>query len=66
MDIKSNEPRLTRKRNSKQLGTCDSNIKRHRTDIIMENLYSSGKYRKKPTKSDTSKPQTQTLTPSRN
>ena len=64
MDIKSDEPRLTRKRISKQLRYCDSTIKRHRADNFMENPYNGGKYRKKPSKSNTSISQTQTHSPS--
>ena len=46
MEIKSNEPRLTKK-NCNQLGYSDSTIKRYRDDISEDSPYKRSKYRKK-------------------
>ena len=53
MEIKSNEPRLTQKQISNQLGFSDSSIKRFRDDIQMDNPYKRYNYRKKKNKSNT-------------
>jgi len=60
MEVKSNEPNLTQKQISKQLGYSDSTIKRYRDDIQMDSPYNRNKYRKKTNKSNT--PITQTNT----
>jgi len=39
MEIKSNEPKLTKKQMSKQLGYSDSTIKRYRDDIQIDRRY---------------------------
>ena len=39
MERKSNEPKLTQKQNSKQLGYPDSTIKRYRDDNQMDSPY---------------------------
>ena len=46
MNIKSNEPKLTQKGLSKQLGFSDSTIKRYRDDIIMDSPYNRRKIQK--------------------
>ena len=50
MEIKSNEPRLTQKEISRQLGFSDSTIKRYRDDINMDSPYNRKKYNRKNTK----------------
>ena len=50
MEIKSNEPRLTPKQTSKQLGYSDSTIKRYRDDINMDCPYNRYNYKKRTTK----------------
>ena len=62
MEIKTNEPKLTQKQISNQLGFSDSTIKRFRDDIQMDSPYKRNKYRKK----NTSKTQTQTHKPKEN
>ena len=47
VEIKSNEPKLRQKQNSKQLGHSDRTIKGHRDDINMDSLYNTKKYWKK-------------------
>ena len=54
MEIKSNEPKLTQKQISMQLGISDSTIKRYKDDIIMHSPYNRNKYEKKTTKSNIS------------
>ena len=52
MEIKSEEPKLTQKQNSNQLGFSDSTIKRYRDDIRMYRQYKRNKYRKKNKKNN--------------
>ena len=54
MEIKSNEPKLTQKQISMQLGFSDSTIKRYKDDINMHSPYNRNKYEKKNTKSNIS------------
>ena len=63
MDIKTNNPRLTRKQICKQLGLSDSTIKRHRGDIQMDSKYNRNNYKKNATEQ---KPTTTTKNPSKN
>ena len=58
MEVKYNEPRLTQKQISNQLGYSYSTYKRYRDDISMDNPYKRNKNRKK----NTSKTQYQTHT----
>ena len=60
MEIKYNEPRLTQKQLSHQLGYSDSTIKRRRDDINMDSPYNRNKYRKKNNKPNTSTTQSHT------
>ena len=55
---KSNEPRLTQKQNSKQLGCSDSAVKVYREDKQVDSPYKRNIYKMKTTKSNTSKSQT--------
>ena len=60
MEIKSNEPKLTQKQISSQLGYSDSTIKRYRDDIQMDSPYKRNKYRQKNNKSNTTITETHT------
>ena len=66
MEIKSNEPKLTQKQISNQLGFSDSTIKRFRDDIQMDSPYKRNKYRKKNNKPNTTITETQTHKPNEN
>ena len=66
MEIKSNEPRLTQKQISNQIGFSDSNIKRYRDDINMDSPYNRKKYKKRNTESNTSITETRTHSPNEN
>ena len=59
MEIKSNEPRLT-KQISNQLRYSNSTIKRYRDEINMDSPYNRNKYRKKNNKPNTSTTQSHT------
>ena len=59
---KSNEPKITQKEISKQLGFSDRTIKRYRVDINMDCPYNRKKYGKKSNKSSSTITQTQTHT----
>ena len=50
MKLESNEPKLTQKEISKQIGYSNSNIKRYRDDINMDSPYNGYKYKKRTTK----------------
>ena len=50
MDIRSNNPRMTQKQICKDLGTCDSTIKRYRDDIQMASPYRINNNKKKAPK----------------
>ena len=50
MEIKSNNPKLTQKEVSKQLGFSDNSIKRYRDDIHMNSPYNRNNYKKRATK----------------
>ena len=58
MEIKTNDPKLTQKQISNQLGFSDSTIKRYRDDISMDSPYKRNNYKKKTTKQ---KPSTTTI-----
>ena len=60
VEIHSNEPKLTQKQISSQLGYSDSTIKRYRDDIQMDSPYKRNKYRKKNNKSNTTITETHT------
>ena len=62
IEIKFNEPRLTQKQISKQLGYSDSTFKRYRDDTNMDSPYSRNKHKKKNNKSNTSITQFQSHT----
>ena len=66
MEIKSKEPKLTRKEISKQLGFSGSTNERYRDNIIMYSLYNRNNYKKKNNKSNTSITQIQAHKPSEN
>ena len=65
-EVKSNEPRLTQKENSKQLGFSDSTVKRFRDDIQMDSPFKRDTVRKKNEKSNTTITETQTHKPIEN
>ena len=50
MEIKSNEPRITLKVISEQLGYSDSTIERYRNDNNMDSRYNRNNYKKKTSK----------------
>ena len=54
MEMQSNEPKLTQKYNSKQLGYSDSTIERYRDDIQMDSPHIRNKSRKTINNSNTS------------
>ena len=60
MEIKSNEPKLTQKEISKQLGFADSTSERYSDDNNMDSPYN----RQKCEKSDTKRTEIETHTPS--
>ena len=43
LEMKGNEPKLTQKEISKQIGFSDSSIERYRDDIIMDTPYNRKK-----------------------
>ena len=50
LDIKTNNPRLTQKQTSKQLGVSDSTIKQFRDDVKMNTTNNGKIYKEKTTK----------------
>ena len=50
MELKSNEPRLSQKEFSEQLGYSDSTFKRYRDDNNMDSPYNRINYKKKTSK----------------
>ena len=60
MEIKTNEPNLTQKQISSQLGYSDSTIKLYRDDIQVDSPYKRNKYRKRNNKSNTTITETHT------
>ena len=66
MEIKSNEPKITQKEISKQLGFYDSTFKRYRDDIDMDSPYKRKNTKKRNTKWNTSISETQLQTPGEN
>ena len=53
MEIKCNEPKLTHKQISNQLGYSDSTTKRYRDDTNMKSLYKGGDYKNRSAKHKT-------------
>ena len=50
MELKSNEPRLSQKEFSEQLGFSDSTIERYKDDNNMDSRYNRNNYKKKTSK----------------
>ena len=46
MEIKTNDPKLTQKQISKQLGYSDSTFKRYRDDLNMNSPYNRNNYKR--------------------
>ena len=64
--MESNEPKLTQKEISKQLGFSDSPTKRYRDNTILDSPYNTNRDRKNNKKSNFSITRTQTRTMSEN